>query len=161
MKQMSKLVVTLFIAIASTLSAQEKIIAIQAGKLIDGKSDAIQTGMTILIQGNRIAEVGKNVKIPNGAQTINLSNATVLPGLIDAHTHVLLQGDVTQAEYDEQIYKESIPYRTIRAVAAVRDVETEGAMYADIDVKKAINNGVIPRPRMWISTRAMAPTGAW
>jgi len=146
---------------ASLLFSQEKTIALQAGKLIDGKSDSPQTGITILIKGNRIAEVGKNIKIPNDAQTINLGNATVLPGLIDAHTHILLQGDVTQAEYDEQIYKESIPYRTIRAVAAVRDVETEGAMYADIDVKKAINNGVIPRPRMWISTRAMAPTGAW
>jgi len=156
---MSKLAVTLFIAFAATLPAQEKTIAIQAGRLIDGKSEAIQTGMTILIKGNRIAEVGKNIKIPNGAQTINLGNATVLPGLIDAHTHVLLQGDITQAEYDEQIYKESIPYRTIRAVAAVRnalmngitamrDVETEGAMYADVDIKKAINNGVVPGPRM-------------
>jgi len=162
----------LFITMASTLLAQEKITAIQAGKLIDGKNDAIQNGITILITGNRIAEVGKNVKIPNGAQMINLSNATVLPGLIDAHTHVLLQGDITQAEYDEQIYKESIPYRTIRAVAAVRaalmngitamrDVETEGAMYADVDIKKAINNGIIPGPRMWVSTRAMAPTGAY
>ncbi len=157
---------------SASLPAQEKIIAIQAGKLIDGKSDVPQTGVTILIKGNRIAEVGKNIKIPNGAQMINLDNATVLPGLIDAHTHVLLQGDITSAEYDEQIYKESIPYRTIRAVAAVRnalmngitamrDVETEGAMYADVDIKKAINNGVIPGPRMWVSTRAMAPTGAY
>jgi len=172
MRQMSKLVVTLFSALAATLSAQEKPIAIQAGKLIDGKSEAMQTGMTILIKGNRIAEIGKNIKIPNGTQIINLGNATVLPGLIDAHTHVLLQGDITQAEYDEQIYKESIPYRTIRAVAAVRnalmngitamrDVETEGAMYADVDIKKAINNGIIPGPRMWVSTRAMAPTGAY
>jgi imidazolonepropionase-like amidohydrolase len=160
------------LALASTITAQEKTIAIQAGKLIDGKSDVAQIGVTILIKGNRIAEVGKNVKIPAEAQTIDLRSATILPGLVDAHTHVLLQGDVTQAEYDEQIYKESTPYRTIRAVAAVRnalmtgitamrDVETEGAMYADVDVKKAINNGIIPGPRMWVSTRAMAPTGAY
>lgn len=165
------LVVT-FLAIAAALLAQEKTIAIHAGKLIDGKSDAVQTGITILIKGNRIAEIGKNIKIPAEAQTIDLRNATVLPGLIDAHTHVLLQGDVTQEEYDEQIYKESIPYRTIRAVAAVRkalmngitamrDVETEGAMYADVDLKKAINNGIIPGPRLWVSTRALAPTGAY
>jgi len=172
MKRANRLFLTLFLILNSLILAQEKTIAIQAGKLIDGKSEAVQTGVTILIKGNRIAEVGKNIKIPNGAQIINLGNATVLPGLIDAHTHVLLQGDITQAEYDEQIYKESIPYRTIRAVAAVRtalmngitamrDVETEGAMYADVDVKKAINNGVIPGPRMWVSTRAMAPTGAY
>jgi imidazolonepropionase-like amidohydrolase len=163
---------TVILALASTITAQEKTIAIQAGKLIDGKSDVAQIGVTILIKGNRIAEVGKNVKIPAEAQTIDLRSATILPGLIDAHTHVLLQGDVTQAEYDEQIYKESTPYRTIRAVAAVRnalmtgitamrDVETEGAMYADVDIKKAINNGIIPGPRMWVSTRAMAPTGAY
>lgn len=173
MKNTAGFLLILFLAFpAASLRAQEKIIAIQAGKLIDGKSEAAQTGVTILVKGNRIAEMGKNIKIPDGAQIINLGSATVLPGLIDAHTHVLLQGDVTQEEYDEQIYKESIPYRTIRAVAAVRnallngitamrDVETEGAMYADVDIKKAINNGVIPGPRMWVSARAMAPTGAY
>jgi imidazolonepropionase-like amidohydrolase len=172
MKQIIRFTALLLIALASTLPAQERTIAIQAGKLIDGENEAPQTGVTILVKGNRITEVGKNLKIPAEAQTIDLRNATVMPGLIDAHTHILLQGDVTQAEYDEQIYKESIPYRTIRAVAAVRtallngitsmrDVETEGAMYADVDVKKAISNGIIPGPRMWVSTRAMAPTGAY
>ncbi|MDZ7289989.1 MAG: amidohydrolase family protein [candidate division KSB1 bacterium] len=166
------LLLAMMVAPVATLMAQERVITIQAGKLIDGKNDAPQTGVTILVKGNRIIEVGKNLKIPAEAQTIDLRNSTVLPGLIDAHTHILLQGDVTQAEYDEQIYKESIPYRTIRAVAAVRnalmngitamrDVETEGAMYADVDVKKAINNGIIPGPRLWVSTRAMAPTGAY
>ncbi len=172
MKTARAFIMAAMMTLASVLPAQERAVAIQAGKLFDGKSDALQADVTILIKGNRIAEVGKNVKIPVGAQTIDLRHATVLPGLIDAHTHVLLQGDITQAEYDEQIYKESIPYRTIRAVAAVRnalmngitamrDVETEGAMYADVDVKKAINNGIIPGPRMWVSTRAMAPTGAY
>jgi imidazolonepropionase-like amidohydrolase len=172
MKHPCRFAVFVVALLIQTLPAQEKTIAIQAGKLIDGRSDVPQSGITILIKGNRIAEVGKNIKIPNDAQIIDLGNATVLPGLIDAHTHVLLQGDITQDEYDEQIYKESIPYRTIRAVAAVRtalmngitamrDVETEGAMYADVDIKKAINNGVIPGPRLWVSTRAMAPTGAY
>ena len=85
-------------------------------------------------------------------------SATVLPGLIDAHTHVLLQGDITQAEYDEQILKESTPFRTIRATVAariavnngftaIRDLETEGAMYADVDVKRAIEQaGSSPAP---------------
>jgi imidazolonepropionase-like amidohydrolase len=92
--------------------------------------------------------------------------------LIDAHTHILLQGDITSEDYDNQILKESTPYRTIRATVAVRtsllngfttlrDVETEGAMYADVDVKTAINRGVIPGPRLFVSTRALAPTGMY
>ena len=160
------------LALISSLTAQEPMLALRAGRLIDGKSDKVITDAIILVEGSRIREVGKNISIPPQAQTIDLGSATVLPGLIDAHTHVLLQGDITSAEYEEQIYKESIPYRTIRAVAAartalmngitaMRDVETEGAMYADVDVKKAINNGIIPGPRMWVSTRAMAPTGAY
>ncbi len=88
MKKIIKFTTLGLIAMASTLSAQERIIAIQAGKLINGKSDAVLSGVTILVKDNRIAEVGKNVKVPAGAQTIDLRNATVLPGLIDAHTHI-------------------------------------------------------------------------
>ena len=92
--------------------------------------------------------------------------------MIDNHTHILLQGDVTAADYDAQLLKDSIPYRTIRATVAartalmngfttLRDLETEGAMYADADVKTAINRGVIPGPRLFVATRAFAPTGAY
>ncbi|TMB04448.1 MAG: amidohydrolase family protein [Deltaproteobacteria bacterium] len=92
--------------------------------------------------------------------------------MIDNHTHVLLQGDITAADYDEQLLKESTPYRAIRATVAartalmngfttIRDLETEGAMYADVDVKLAIQRGVIPGPRMYVATRAMAPTGMY
>jgi len=85
---------------------------------------------------------------------------------------VLLHGDVTAADYDEQLLKESIPYRAIQATVAaktalmngfttIRDLETEGAMYADVDVKKAIANRIIPGPHMFVSTRAFAPTGMY
>jgi imidazolonepropionase-like amidohydrolase len=95
-----------------------------------------------------------------------------LPGLIDNHTHVLLQAHPTPADYDEQLIKESIAYRAIRATVsarialengftAIRDLETEGAMYADVDVKTAINRGVIPGPRMFVATRSLAPTGMY
>jgi imidazolonepropionase-like amidohydrolase len=95
-----------------------------------------------------------------------------MPGFSDCHTHVLLQGDITAEDYDEQLLKESIPYRTIRATVAartalmngftaIRDLETEGAMYADVDVKTAINRGVIPGPRMFVSTRAFSATGMY
>jgi len=123
-----------------------------------------------LIDGNTIKQVGQNVTIPQEAKVIDLSGYTVLPGLIDGHTHVLLQGDITEEDYAEQILKESIPYRALRASKAcktalmngfttIRDLETEGAMYADVDLKKAINNGIIEGPRMFVATRSINTTG--
>ena len=97
---------------------------------------------------------------------------TVLPGLIDNHTHVLLQGDITAADYDEQLLKESIPYRTIRATAAVRtalmngfttmrDLETEGAMYADVDVEDRDQAGHHPGPAHVRRDPAFSATGMY
>ena len=148
---------------------------IRAGRLIEPKGGKILEDQGILVVGNRIEKVGPFAEVKAVAGTekvLDLSKATVLPGLIDAHTHVLLQGDVTQEEYDEQILRESTPYRAIRATAAVRiainngftairDLETEGAMYADVDVKRAIDRGIIPGPRMFCATRAFAPTGMY
>jgi imidazolonepropionase-like amidohydrolase len=148
---------------------------LHAGKLIDGLADQPASDQGILIEGERITAVGPWSELSAraaGAEVIDLAALTVLPGLIDAHTHVLLQGDITAADYDEQLLKESIPYRTIRAVAAartalangfttMRDLETEGAMYADVDVKRAIERGVVPGPRMFVATRAMSATGMY
>ena len=147
-------------------------IAIRAGKLTDGKGDKPVENALILIEGDKIVSVTAGGSAPAGAEVIDLSKATVLPGFIDTHTHVLLQGDVTAAEYDEQLLKQSIPYRAILAArnaeialshgfTAVRDLETEGAMYADVDVKTAIANGEVPGPRMQVATRAMTPTGMY
>lgn len=147
-------------------------IAIRCGRLIDGKQAAPLESAAILVEGDRIREVGSRVAVPAGAKVLDLSRSTCLPGLIDNHTHILLQGDITAAEYDEQLLKESLPYRTIRATVAVRtalmngftalrDLETEGAMYADVDVKTAINRGIIPGPRLSVATRAFAPTGMY
>ena len=160
--------VTLFFFAAFLLPAQPRLTAIRCGRLIDGKSAAVRSGAVIVIEGERIKEVGASV--PPGAQVIDLAHSTVLPGLIDNHTHILLNGDITLADYDEQLLKQSIPYRAIRATVNVRtallhgfttmrDLETEGAMYADVDVKTAINRGIIPGPRMFVATRSFAPTG--
>ena len=147
-------------------------VAIRAGKLIDGKSEKPLENALIVIEGDRIASVVAGGSAPASVDVINLSKATVLPGFIDTHTHVLLQGDITAEEYDVQLLKESISYRAILAArnaqialshgfTAIRDLETEGAMYADVDVKTAIANGEVPGPRMQVATRAMTPTGMY
>src|SRR5437660_2045433 len=147
-------------------------VAIRAGKLIDGKSEKAVENIMIVVEGDKIASVTAGGSAPAGVEVIDLSKATVLPGFIDTHTHVLLQGDITAEEYDTQLLKQSIPYRAILAArnahialshgfTAMRDLETEGAMYADVDVKKAIANGEVPGPRMQVATRAMAPTGMY
>ena len=153
-------------------SAPPRAVAIRAGRLIDGKSDRALDNVLIVIEGDKIASVTAGGSAPAGIPIIDLSKNTVLPGLIDLHTHVLLNGDITAEDYDKQLLKYSIPYRAILAArnarialdhgfTAIRDLETEGAMYADVDVKKAINNGEIPGPRMQVATRALTPTGMY
>ncbi len=150
-------------------------VLIKAGRLIDGRSGAPQSGVGILIEGDRIEAVGPVAQVQGqvrGARVIDLSQMTVLPGLIDAHTHLLLQGDPTEQSYNEQLLYQSTPYRAILAArnarialehgfTAIRDLETEGAMYADVDVKRAVDRGEIPGPRIFAATRAMAPTGLY
>src|SRR2546426_9325159 len=170
------------LAVATTAPAQAPRLAqpapavlIKAGRLIDGRSDAPQAGVGILIEGDRIKALGPLAQVQGqakGARVIDLAQMTVLPGFIDTHTHLLLQGDPTSESYDAQLLYQSIPYRAILAArnarlslehgfTALRDVETEGAMYADVDVKRAINRGEVPGPRLFVSTRAMAPTGMY
>ena len=165
------------VALAALLWAQAArpvaSVAIRAGRLFDGKSDRLLTNQTVLIQGDRIAEVGPadRVKMPAGAEVIDLSRATVLPGLIDAHTHLFLTGE-SAGRYDSQLLKESWQYRTIEAVVnakkdleagftTMRDLETEGAMYSDVDVRNAIDRGLIPGPRLQVATRALSTTGGY
>ncbi|MFQ5691112.1 MAG: amidohydrolase family protein [Gemmatimonadota bacterium] len=149
---------------------------VRAAHLIDGVADRAAEDVAVLVRDGRIAAVGPASEIasraPAGAEMVDLGDATLLPGLIDAHTHLLLQGDITAEEYDEQVLKQSTPYRAILATAAarrsllngfttLRDLETEGAMYADVDLKTAIARGVVPGPRLFVATRAMAPTGMY
>jgi imidazolonepropionase-like amidohydrolase len=170
-RRLAILIIALLCAVS--LNGQSpKRVAVHAGKLIDGRSDQPISNALILIEDGKITSVTAGGPAPAGVELIDLSRATVLPGLMDLHTHVLLQGDVTAADYDEQLLKQSIPYRAILAArnarialdhgfTTIRDLETEGAMYADVDVKMAIQRGEVPGPRIFTSTRAMTPTGMY
>jgi imidazolonepropionase-like amidohydrolase len=147
----------------------ERVTVIRAGALIDGRSREVKRNQVIVIRGNRIESVGGAP--PQGATVIDLSDATVLPGLIDTHTHIYLQGYYPD-DYDTQLLKQGMAFRTARAVAAarraleqgfttVRDLETEGAGYGDVGVKQAIERGYIPGPRMFVVTRSISTTGGY
>jgi imidazolonepropionase-like amidohydrolase len=142
---------------------------IKAGRLIDGQSAEPRSNVMVVVQGNKITALGEHPDIPKDAIILDLSDKTVLPGFIDAHTHIMVDG---ADDYGADLYKNSTPFRAIRAVAmvrkalwngftALRDVESEGAMYADVDVKKAINMGIIPGPRLWVSTRGLNIMGRY
>jgi imidazolonepropionase-like amidohydrolase len=138
--------------------------------LLDVKAGRCVDRPVVVVRGDRIESVGRDV--PAGARVIDLGDRVLLPGLIDAHTHVLLQGDATSAEYDEQILKEYPAHRVARAVralkialehgfTAIRDVETEGASYSDVALRDAVNEGVIPGPRMQAVGPALSTTGTY
>jgi imidazolonepropionase-like amidohydrolase len=157
--------------------ATAQVTVIQAGTLIDGVSGSVRRNQIITIRGNIITNVDGGVfistNLPAGATLIDLSQATVLPGLIDAHTHIFLQGeDPAAGGYDIQLLKYPLAFRAARATVAVRraleqgfttlrDMETEGAGYGDVGIKMAIEGGYIPGPRLFVATRAISTTGGY
>jgi len=147
---------------------------IRAGTLIDGQSETPRKNQLIFVRGHRIEKVSDaSATIPAGATTIDLSSATVLPGLIDSHTHLFLWGeDPAKGGYDANILKAGLALRAARATYAarraleqgfttLRDVETEGAGYGDIGIKQAIEEGTIPGPRIFGATRGISTTGGY
>jgi len=171
---------TLVLACAGLLPAQGgspaagALTVIRAGTLIDGVSETPRKNQLIFVQGQRIEKVTDGTAAtPADAKVIDLSNATVLPGLIDSHTHIFLWGeDPAKGGYDANILKAGIALRAARATIAarraleqgfttLRDVETEGAGFGDVEIKQAIEEGTIPGPRLFCATRAISTTGGY
>jgi len=157
---------------SSALGARpdEPAIAIKAARLLDVRAGRYVDRPVVLVRGGLVEGVASSV--PAGARVIDLGDRTLLPGLIDTHTHMLLQGDATQAEYEQQILKEYPAHRVARAVRALkialehgfttmRDVETEGASYGDVALRDAVNEGVIPGPRLQVAGPALSTTGTY
>jgi imidazolonepropionase-like amidohydrolase len=139
----------------------------------DGVEAAPHSGWAVLVTGNKIVAVGARaqISVPAGATTIDLPGTTLMPGLIDAHSHVLLH-PYNETSWNDQVLHESLALRTARAVnhlratlmagfTTLRDLGTEGAGYADVGLKQAVNQGIIPGPRMFVSTRAIVARGAY
>jgi imidazolonepropionase-like amidohydrolase len=139
----------------------------------DGSSNPPHEGWAVLVRGDRVEAVGPRAQInaPSDAKVIDLPGTTLIPGMIEAHSHLLLH-PYNEAAWDDQVLREPEALRVARATnharntlmagfTTVRDLGTEGAGYADVGIKAAINQGIIPGPRMFVTTKAIVATGSY
>lgn len=163
---------TLFLLLlASPSPAAEPVTLLRPARVFDGVDPVPHEGWSVLVRGNRIAAAGANIAVPAGATIVDLPGTTLLPGLIEGHSHLFLH-PYDEASWDDQVLREPLALRTARATVAardtlmagfttVRDLGTEGAGYADVGLKQAIEQGIIPGPRMLVATRALVATGSY
>lgn len=148
-------------------------LVLSGAKVLDPTGERFLDGYDVLIVGDRIADVAPSqyVTAPDGARRLELAGSWVVPGLIDAHSHLLLH-PYDEASWNDQVLKESWELRTIRAVPAMRatleagfttlrDLGTEGAAYADVALRDAVTQGIVPGPRIFVATRALVATGCY
>lgn len=165
-----KPILIFFIFLGSTSWAQNKYY-LQADRVFDGEQ--MHEGWVVSVEGDKIVSAGPSnqVNAPKDAKVIKLPGTTLLPGLIEGHSHLLLY-PYNITDWDTQVLKESDSYRTARATVharntlmagftTVRDLGTEGAGYSDVALKRAINEGIIPGPRMIVAGRAIVSTGSY
>ena len=146
---------------------------LKPARVFNGEDGKIHEGWVVLVRGERIAAVGlaTQVNAPAGVKTIELPGMTLLPGLMDIHSHIFLH-PYNETLWNDQVLKEPLAYRTIRAVihcertlmagfTLLRDLGTEGAGYADVSVQRAVREGMIPGPRLLVATRAIVATASY
>jgi imidazolonepropionase-like amidohydrolase len=159
----------LLCATALALHAQESIV-LKPARVFDG--EAMHEGWLVRVRGQRIESAGPPPNVETaGAKVIELAGATVLPGLVEGHSHILLHA-YNETKWEDQVLHEGLALRAARAVnhlrntlmagfTTVRDLGTEGAGYADVELKQAVNQGIVPGPRVLASTRAIVATGSY
>jgi imidazolonepropionase-like amidohydrolase len=162
----------LFALVAGGLvHAADPVYLLKPARVFDG--EALHAGWAVLVNGDKIAAVGPlaDLKVPADAKVVALSGQTLLPGLIEAHSHVLLH-PYNETPWNDQVAHESEALRVIRATnhlrdtllagfTTIRDLGTEGAGYADVGLKQAVEQGIIPGPRMLVVTKAIVATGSY
>ncbi len=157
----------MFPAEAQQAKASEAVYLLRPAAIFDGESAELHKGWAVLVRGERIVSVGPaaEIKAPAEAKTIDLPDLTLMPGLIDAHSHVLLH-PYSETIWNDQVAHEALSLRVARATnhlrsnlmagfTTIRDLGTEGAGYADVGLKQAVEQGIIPGPRMFVATRAI------
>jgi imidazolonepropionase-like amidohydrolase len=160
-------------AAAQRVTSDSTPILLVPARVFDAPAGVNRDGWVVLVRGNRIAAVGPRatVVVPAATRQIALPDATLLPGLIDAHSHLFLHPYV-EAPYADQVLREALALRVARATVAarrtleagfttLRDLGTEGAGYADVGLQQAIDQGIIPGPRLLVATRAIVATGSY
>jgi imidazolonepropionase-like amidohydrolase len=156
---------------APVIAAEPETILLQPAQVFDGIDPRPHAGWQVLVRGDRIMAAGPGLAAPPGARTIPLPGATLMPGMIEGHGHLFLH-PYDEAKWDDQVLHEPLALRTARAVVAARatlmagftterDLGTEGAGYADVGLKQAIEQGIVPGPRMLVATRAIVARGAY
>ncbi|MFL6727294.1 MAG: amidohydrolase family protein [Sphingomicrobium sp.] len=146
-------------------------ILLRPARVFDGVSPAPHEGWSVLVDADRIAAVGPNLTAPAGAKVIDLPGATLIPGMIEGHSHLFLH-PYNETLWDDQVLHEPLALRTARAVVqaertlnagftTARDLGTEGAGFADVGLKQAIDQGIVPGPRLLVSTKAIVARGAY
>ena len=161
----------LLLALLLAAPALAEPILLKPARVFDGVNPAPHEGWSVLVDGDRIAAAGPNVTAPAGARVIDLPGATLMPGLIEGHSHLFLH-PYNEALWDDQVLHEPLALRTARAVVQAertldagftteRDLGTEGAGFADVGLKQAIDQGIVPGPRLLVSTKAIVARGAY
>lgn len=153
--------------------AAESTYLLKPARIFDGESAQLRTDWVVLVRGEKIEAVGPatEVKVPAGAKVVELRGLTLMPGLIDAHSHVLLH-PYSETSWNDQVARESLSLRVARATnhlrnsllagfTTLRDLGTEGAGYADVGLKQAVQQSIIPGPRLIVTTRAIVATNTY